>query len=247
MLVAKNLDIGYGEGQVIFPAINFTVGAGEFVALLGVNGIGKSTLLRTIAGLQKKILGSIELNGREIDSLPASERAKLLSIVLTEKIAIDHITVREFIGLGRAPYTNWIGRISDNDMRELDRVIHLMKMEKLQARLFNRLSDGEKQKAMIARALCQQTPVMVLDEPTAFLDFRNKREILDLLASVSSELKKTIILSTHDIEAALKYCSEFWLMTEGREFCEIIKEGNYREKINLKLYGENYEAKASSS
>ena len=237
MLTAKNLAIGYSAEHVVFNAINFSANAGQFVALLGVNGIGKSTLIRTVAGLQKKISGSIRLNEVEMDLLPAGERAKLMSIVLTEKIMIDHITVKEFVALGRA-HTTWIGQLSNADKEELEKVIGIMKMEKLQHRLFSQVSDGEKQKAMIARALCQQTPVIILDEPTAFLDFRNKREILDLLATVSRDLKKTIILSTHDIEAALKYCNKFWLMTEDREFCEIIKEGNYKEQINLKLYGE---------
>jgi iron complex transport system ATP-binding protein len=237
MFTAKNLSIGYDAAQPVFRAINFNIHAGHFVALLGVNGIGKSTLLRTIAGLQKKVSGNIELNGHEMDSLSAGERARLLSIVLTEKIDIDHITVREFIALGRTPYTSWTGSLDENDTAEINRVINLMKMDGLQTKLFNRLSDGEKQKTMIARALCQQTPVMILDEPTAFLDFRNKREILGLLTSIAAEMKKAIILSTHDIDAALNHCNRFWIMAENKEFYELGKESDYRKEVNAKLFG----------
>lgn len=238
MLAAKQLNIGYGANRVIFGPVNFAVQPGEFIALLGVNGIGKSTLLKTIAGLHNKISGNIELDGRELNLLNVSERARFLSIVLTERLTIDHITVRAFIAMGRAPYTNWSGRLRNEDEKQLEQVIKLMKLEALQYRLFNQLSDGEKQKTLIARALCQQTPVIILDEPTAFLDFRNKREILELLANVCNELKKTVILSTHDIEAAFKYCTKFWLMTEAKEFIEVSRQGNYRERINAILFGD---------
>jgi iron complex transport system ATP-binding protein len=237
MLRAKNLSIGYETRQPVFEEINFSVQPGDFVALLGVNGIGKSTLLRTISGLQKQVSGSITLNDIETNLLSAGEKAKLLSVVLTEKVLIEQISVRQFVALGRAPYTNWMGRLSEADTQELNKVIELMKMQALQRRPFGKLSDGEKQKAMIARALCQQTPVIILDEPTAFLDFRNKREILELLASISSEMNKIVILSTHDIEASLNYCNKFWIMTEGKEFMEIAKSGNYRDEVMGRLFG----------
>jgi iron complex transport system ATP-binding protein len=158
--------------------------------------------------------------------------------VLTEKIFIDNITVKDFIALGRSPYTNWLGNLTAQDVEEVEKVLFIMKIEKLQNRLFNHLSDGEKQKVMIARALCQQTPVMILDEPTAFLDFRNKKEILDLLSSISREMKKLIICSTHDIEASLNYCNKFWIMSEEKEFFEIKREGNYKEEVMKKLFVE---------
>ena len=239
MLTGENISVGYNEKQIVFSSINFSATGGDMVALLGVNGIGKSTLLRTIAGLQKKITGKIELDGKSIDALSAPERAKIISVVLTEKIFIDNITVKNFIALGRSPYSNWLGNLSETDMEEIEKVLFIMKIDKLQNRLFNQLSDGEKQKATIARALCQQTPVMILDEPTAFLDFRNKKEILDLLSSISTEMKKLIICSTHDIEASLKYCNKFWLMTEEKEFIEIKRDENYRDEIMKKLFIES--------
>jgi len=231
MLSAENMSIGYGAGKQIFSGINFSAVAGDMIGLLGVNGIGKSTLLRTIAGLQPRTGGNMQLNNLDIHAIPAAERAKHISIVLTERLAIDNITVRDLIALGRTPYTGWLGKLNDTDGQEIENVIRVMKIEKLQARLFNQLSDGEKQKAVIARALCQQTPLMILDEPTAFLDFRNKREILDILKSISTDLQKTIIFSTHDIEACLQYCNKFWIMTETGTFRQIKRNENYRAEV----------------
>lgn len=230
MLSAQHMSIGYATRQ-IFTGINFSAGAGDMIGLLGVNGIGKSTLLRTIAGLQQRTGGTLRLNGMDIHALAAAERAKQISVVLTERFQIDNITVRGLIALGRTPYTGWLGKLSDADEQEVENVIGIMKIEKLQARLFNQLSDGEKQKAIIARALCQQTPVMILDEPTAFLDFRNKREIMETLKTISSNLKKTIIFSTHDIEASLEYCNKFWIMTETGTFREIGRTDNFRGEV----------------
>jgi cobalamin transport system ATP-binding protein len=230
MLSAQNMSIGFGAHS-IFSAINFLAEPGDIVGLLGVNGIGKSTLLRTIAGLQNRINGNLDINGVDIHALSVSERAKQISIVLTERVFIDNITVKAFITLGRTPYTGWLGGLSEVDEQEVEKVIKVIKLEKLQNRFFNQLSDGEKQKAIIARALCQQTPVMILDEPTAYLDFRNKREILDILKTISSDLKKTIIFSTHDIEASLEYCNKFWIMAETGVFREIKRSDNLRKEV----------------
>ncbi len=208
------------------------------IALLGVNGIGKSTLLRTVSGLQSSVTGSVVLQGQELQTLNVQERARLISIVLTERIFVDNITVKEFIALGRMPYTNWLGSLSDTDAQEVEKVIAVMNIHKLQDKLFNQISDGEKQKALIARALCQQTPVIILDEPTAFLDYRNKKEILALLASITVQLKKIVILSTHDIEASLEYCTKCWLMTEDRAFLEIRRSENYKQEVMERLFAD---------
>ena len=231
MLSTTHISIGYKATAPVFGNIQFEAGAGDMVALLGVNGIGKSTLLRTLAGLQRPLEGNLNLNGADIHAMAAPQRAKQISIVLTERLFIDNITVKDFIALGRTPYTGWLGQLSAEDEAEVNRVVAIMKIEKLQLRFFNQLSDGEKQKVVIARALCQQTPVMILDEPTAFLDFRNKREILELLKTISAELKKTIIFSTHDIEASLEYCNKFWIMTEAGVFREIWRSENVRKEV----------------
>ena len=237
-LTAEKLSIGYGEDKIIFPTISFAAGEGEMIALLGVNGIGKSTLLRTISGLQKSVGGTISVEGKPLETLSVQEKAKLISIVLTERIFVDNISVKEFVALGRSPYTGWLGNLSPEDVNELEKVMDVMHLEKLQHKLFNQISDGEKQKALIARALCQQTPVIILDEPTAFLDFRNKKEILELLASVSHDLKKTVILSTHDIEASLEHCSKCWVMTEDKKFVEISRSENFRKEVMSLLFAE---------
>lgn len=234
-LQSNNLSIGYGNDKIIFSNISFAAAEGDLIALLGVNGIGKSTLLRTISGLQKSVSGRILIEGKDLQSLSVQERAKLISIVLTERIFVDNISVKEFITLGRAPYTNWLGKLSQEDADEIERVIAIMKIEKLQHNLFNRLSDGEKQKILIARALCQQTPVIILDEPTAFLDFKNKKDILELLSSIAKEMKKTVILSTHDIDAALAYCNKSWLMAEQKVFEEVSRTAAFKEEVSRKL------------
>ncbi len=237
-LIADKLNIGYGSDTIIFPDISFCAEEGEIIALLGVNGIGKSTLLRTISGLQKSVSGSISVGEKQLESLTVQERAKLISIVLTEKIFVDNISVKEFVALGRSPYTSWFGKMSDEDLKELEKVISVMKLERLQDKLFNQISDGERQKVLIARALCQQTPVIILDEPTAFLDFRNKKEILELLSSVSREMKKIVILSTHDIEASLEYSSKCWMMKEEKKFVEIKRSENFRTEVMNLLFSE---------
>jgi iron complex transport system ATP-binding protein len=230
ILEAHNLNIGYGK-EMVFPGISFKAAEGEFIALLGVNGIGKSTLLRTICGLQKTVSGNIAVAGTLLEKIPLAERAKLISVVLTEKILVENISVREFIALGRMPYTNWLGKLTEEDQKEINRIIEVLNIHKLQAKLFNHISDGERQKVLIGRALAQQTPLIILDEPTGFLDFRNKKEILDLLASISQKMRKTIILSTHDIESCIQYCSKCWLMTEDKKFAEIRKSENYRNEV----------------
>lgn len=238
-LKAEKLSIGYGNDDTIFPEISFVADEREMIALLGVNGIGKSTLLRTISGLQKSVNGTISVGEKPLESLTVQERAKLISIVLTEKIFVDNISVRDFVSLGRMPYTSWLGNLADEDLQEVETVMAIMKMQRLQDKLFNQISDGEKQKVLIARALCQQTPVIILDEPTAFLDFRNKKEILELLSSVSKDLKKIVILSTHDIEASVQYCSKCWLMTEEKKFVEIARSENFSSEVMSQLFIES--------
>ncbi len=237
-LAAEKLSIGYGNDKIVFRDISFAANKGEMIALLGVNGIGKSTLLRTVSGLQKSSSGDISIDDRTLDTLSVQDKAKLISIVLTEKLFVDNISVHEFIALGRMPYTSWLGNLSIEDKKEVERVIEVMKMERLRGKLFNEISDGEKQKVLIARALCQQTPVIILDEPTAFLDFRNKKEILELLSSIARDMKKIVVLSTHDIEASIEFCSKCWLMTEEKQFVEIKRSENFRNEVMQLLFPE---------
>lgn len=228
---ANNLQVGYSKQKVVFSNIHFTAQPGDMVALLGVNGIGKSTLLRTLSGLQLPLSGEITIGGKNLSQTSAPERAALVSVVLTEKLMIDNITVRSLIALGRSPYTGWLGQLSKEDEQLIGEIVSLLKLENLQHKFFNELSDGEKQKVLIARALCQQTPVIILDEPTAFLDFRNKRDILQTLRSICNTLNKTVILSTHDIEAALEHCNKCWIMTEQKTFSEVTASPKFAEEV----------------
>ncbi len=234
-LEGTHISIGYKKAAPVFKNISFRAQPGDMVALLGVNGIGKSTLLRTVAGLQNIITGEIKIEGKRMAQLTASAKATLVSLVLTDKINIDHITVRNLISLGRSPYTGWLGSLNEQDQKVINEVISLLHLQPLASKFFNQLSDGEKQKVLIARALCQQTPVLILDEPTAFLDFRNKKEIMKTLRQVSEQLHKIILLSTHDIEAALTYCNKCWIMTEQKTFVEVIRTADYKTQVEAVL------------
>lgn len=172
--------------------------------LIGSNGIGKSTLLKTLTGFLPKLGGRLLLDGREIDGLTTRERSKLISIVLTYKPDVQNLSVTEMVGMGRMPYTGFWGKLGVEDQTIVAQSIEMVGITKLKDRMIQTLSDGERQKVMIAKALAQQTPIILLDEPTAFLDFRSKVEMLQLLHRLAVETDKVIFLSTHDLELVLR-------------------------------------------
>ena len=217
-VTANNLSVGYNTSKQVFANLSFTLNDGDVVALLGVNGIGKSTLIRTLSGLLSPISGELLINGQSINQLSVQERAQHISIVLTDRIAIEYIKVFDFIALGRAPHTGWLGTLQENDLALIRQNIALLRIENLQAKWLNELSDGERQKVMIARALCQETGLIILDEPTAFLDFRSKAEILQLLKNIAKTLNKIVLFSTHDIDLTLHHANTVWVMTEQKGF-----------------------------
>jgi len=233
-VTANNLSVGYNTSKQVFANLSFNLNDGDVVALLGVNGIGKSTLIRTLSGLLSPISGELLINGQSINQLSVQERAHLISIVLTDRIAIEHIKVFDFIALGRAPHKGWLGTLQENDLALIRQNIALLRIENLQAKWLNELSDGERQKVMIARALCQQTGLIILDEPTAFLDFRSKAEILQLLKNVAKTLNKIILFSTHDIDLTLQHANTVWVMTEQKEFYMAQREA-MRQLVKEKL------------
>lgn len=213
----KNLTIGYRNRKsvkIVAENINAQIYEGELTCLLGANGIGKSTLLRTLSAFQPKLYGEIIINNNAIDTYSEKELAMLVSVVLTEKPDIKNMTVRSLIALGRSPYTGFWGRLTPRDNAAIDEAIDLVKIESLTHRLIHTLSDGERQKTMIAKALAQNTPIIFLDEPTAFLDFPSKVEMMQLLQRLSRETNKTIFLSTHDLELALQIADKIWLMDD---------------------------------
>jgi len=210
----ENLSVGYvsKRNKVVAEDINAGIYSGELTCLLGANGIGKSTLLRTLSSFQPKLSGSVYICGKELSDYKERELSKLVSVVLTERFDIKNMTSRELIGLGRSPYTGFWGRLSEEDEKIVDDAISLVRIEALSERLVHTLSDGERQKVMIAKALAQETSIILLDEPTAFLDFPSKVEIMQLLHRLSRETNKTIFLSTHDLELALQIADKIWLM-----------------------------------
>ena len=209
-----NLVIGYPGHEVAGP-INVALREGELCCLLGANGAGKSTLLRTLATFQPPLSGEMRLGDRNVAEIPPHELSKLIGIVLTERIRTPGITVRDMVAMGRSPYTNFWGRLTEEDNQEVDKAISLVGIKALERRQIATLSDGERQKVMISKALAQQTPIVLLDEPTAFLDFPSKVEIMLLLGRLAHDMGKTILLSTHDLDMALQTADRLWLM--GKE------------------------------
>lgn len=226
----QELTIGYRTGRnvkVIAERLTGELTGGELTCLVGRNGTGKSTFLRTIAGLQAPLGGRVEVtpprpsqgegvgeNSVSIHSLSANERAKMVGVVLTQKPDVQNMTVEEVVGLGRTPYTGFFGTLSKADRAIVAEAMEQVGIMPLAQRNIQMLSDGERQKVMIAKALAQQTPVILLDEPTAFLDYPSKVEMMQMLRQMAKEMDKTIVLSTHDIELAAKIATRFLLLSE---------------------------------
>lgn len=202
MLALRQLSIGYQHSAPIVQAMDAELCDGTFCCLLGRNGTGKSTLLRTIARLQKPLAGTIE----------APEN---IGIVLTQVPDLAHTTVRQMVATGRLAYTDWLGTLTADDYRKADEAIVEVGIEGLSHRLFGTLSDGERQKTMIARAIAQAAPLLLLDEPSAFLDYPSRRELMQLLRQLARVHGKTILLSTHDVELAIEYADLLWLLKDG--------------------------------
>ncbi len=220
LLQTENLTVGYGgrreKPHVIARGLNLALPAGSLVCLLGPNGVGKSTLLRTLAGLQRPLTGRVRLGNDDIHTLSPRQLAKRLSVVLTERVDAGLLSAYALVALGRHPYTNWRGDFSRHDVEMVDKAIVAVGAEVLAARPFHELSDGEKQKVMIARALAQEPDVMILDEPTAYLDLPRRVEIMMILRRLAHEQGKTVLLSTHDLDLALRSADVVWLMENGR-------------------------------
>lgn len=207
----SNLTIGY-ERCAIISNISVTAMPNEMICIIGRNGQGKSTLIKTLCKLLPPISGSVDINQQNLLKLNDNEFSKLISVVLTSKITIYNTSVKEFVAYGRYPYTNWIGKLTDKDQEIIDYAIKLCDINHLINRDFDSLSDGEKQKVNIARAIAQQTPIIILDEPTAHLDLVNNMEIFKLLQHLAHNFGKTIIFSTHYMEIALQLSDKIWVV-----------------------------------
>ncbi len=213
-----DVSIGYKTRQglkTVATGITASIFSGELTCLLGRNGVGKSTLLRTLAGFQPKLGGSIVIDGRQQEDYTARELAQRLGVVLTERPDVQQMTVWELVAMGRSPYTGFWGRLDHDDELMVKQAISQVGIDELAQRQVTTLSDGERQKVMIAKALAQQTSIIFLDEPTAFLDYPSKVETLLLLRRIGREAQKTIFLSTHDLELALQVADRLWLMDDA--------------------------------
>ena len=203
-ITLEQLSVGYKGFSPVVTDINVEIKSGELTCLIGSNGIGKSTLLKTLTGFLPKLGGRLLLDGRDIDLLSQHERAKYISIVLTYKTDVQNLSVAEMVGMGRMPYTGFWGKLNADDREIVAEAINMVGINHLKGRMVQTLSDGERQKVMIAKALAQQTPIILLDEPTSFLDFPSKVEMLQLLHRLAKETDKVVFLSTHDLELALR-------------------------------------------
>jgi iron complex transport system ATP-binding protein len=234
ILQSSKISIGYTSKKVknvITSNIDLSLEKGKLIALIGANGIGKSTLLRTLTGIQKPLAGTVFLHERNIHKLDSLTLAQNLSVVLTEKLPPSNLTVWELIALGRQPYTNWIGKLTDKDIEKINEAIELTQIEYLTTKKHYEISDGQLQIVLIARALAQDTPLIILDEPTTHLDLLHKVVLLKLLKKLTQETGKCILFSTHDIDMAIQLSDEMIIMTPETTVqdqpCNLIMKGSF--------------------
>ena len=211
----QQLCAGYKQGMhftEVIQNLNASVLKGEIIGVIGKNGIGKSTMLRTLTREQSPLSGSIAIEGKNINDFTRNEFARKVSFVSTESIRLSHCTVRELVSFGRYPYTDWFGRVTPEDKNVISEAISMVGLSSLANRYINEISDGERQRVMVARTLAQDTDIIILDEPTAFLDMPNKFEVIHLLSELTKTKNKTIIFSSHDLNIAMKEADRLWLM-----------------------------------
>ena len=216
ILTTQQLSIGYskkGKTDIIQSGLDLQLRAGELVCLIGPNGSGKSTLLRTLTGLQKSLSGKTLIDGQDISRIKQHEKAMMLALVLTERVDIENTTVYNLVSLGRHPHSNWWGNVTDHEDVIIREAIEMVHMDHKMHKNINELSDGERQRAMIAKALAQDTPIIMLDEPTAHLDLPNRVEIMLLLHKLAHKTQKAILLSTHELDLALQAADRIWLIS----------------------------------
>lgn len=229
----RDLAVGYRNGKnsvTLLSGLNLTLEKGKLVALLGQNGAGKSTLLRALTCDERPISGTIEVDGKNLLEMPQKQRSRILGLVSTERIQAGALTVTELVGLGRQPHTGFLGRLDEEDHQIVHQAMVDAGIVSKANEYVASLSDGERQKAMIARALAQQTPIIILDEPTAFLDVASRIETMRLLQTLAHDRGKAVLLSSHDISQSLMLADQLWLITTDRQVltgtpADLIKAG----------------------
>lgn len=218
ILQGEKVAVGYYQGKDVrwvVHDLSFSLQPGQLVCLLGPNGVGKSTLIKAIMGQKLPMKGEILYQGEPIRKVSAQQMARKVSVVLTDRISPGNLTVRQLVGLGRIPFTDWLGSMSEEDESVIEEAIQATNISYLQNKKLAELSDGQLQKTMIARALAQDGELMILDEPTAHLDLVNRMEIMQLLREIAHSRHKAILVVTHDLDIAVETADEFWLMPCG--------------------------------
>lgn len=233
LVTTENLSIGY-RNYVVQSDLNLVVDKGNLICMLGTNGCGKSTLLRTLAGLQPSLAGKVFLQGQSLVDLSAQQKAKLFALVLTDPVETKNMTVYDVIALGRYPYSNWLGNLSEEDKHFIQRALLQVKLQHKAFSRISELSDGERQRIMIARALAQDTPLILLDEPTAHLDLPNRVDTMLLLRRLAHETGKAVVLSSHELDLALQTADRLWLMSPQKGmYCglpeDLVLSGAFQE------------------
>lgn len=230
ILSITNLSVGYGT-KTVTKKINFYLEAGMLCGVVGINGIGKSTLLRTLGGFQPKLSGNILLNDKPLEKYNSTTLSKELSVVLTEQPASKNLTVQELIALGRQPYTNWLGTLTKEDKQQIQASLDAFLLDELRNNKCHELSDGQLQRVLVARAMAQDTSLILLDEPTTHLDLYHKVQILKMLQELAHNKQKTILFTTHEIELAIQLCDRI-LILDGKDHpfgdpCQLIEQKHF--------------------
>jgi len=236
VISAEKIRAGYNH-RIVLDNITLHIPEGTFVGVIGPNGSGKSTLLKTIARLIEPKDGVIYIDGKNILELSRSELARKLAVVLTDRPSLRLMTVRDVVALGRYPYTDMLGRLKSEDLSKVDEVLRLVGIQHLADRFFSELSDGEKQKVLIARALAQEPRVLILDEPTTYLDIKHRVEIMYLLYRICKSRNIAVIASIHDIDLAAKFCDYIIVLKNGKIYRAGPPEEIFQEDLLREVYG----------
>ena len=229
MLSVENLSLRYEKN--VLQKLNFFSQKGQLSCLLGRNGAGKSSLIRCIVGLEKKYLGKVSLDGQDIQSYTTKEIAQKVAVVLNSKVDASYLRVYDVVALGRSPYLNWLGQMQTQDLEVIEQALQITETKPFSDRFLHTLSDGERQRVMIARAIAQESPVIVLDEPTAFLDVYYRRQSIELLYKIATEQKKCIILSTHEVDLAIEYAHQLLLLNLQSEYLFLQNKEMFSKEI----------------
>ncbi len=245
MISCRDLSIGYlrsARPQVVQEHLNLDVAKGDLIALIGPNGCGKSTLLRTICGLQAPLSGQICFQNLDLQCLSLTEKSRLFAAVFTQNVDIEYCTVYQMVALGRSPYTGRLGRLDKDDRRQIDEALERVELSSFAQYYLKDLSDGERQRVMIAKALAQNTPLIFLDEPTSHLDLPGRISLIALLESLSKDMQKSILFSTHELELALHSARKIWLMRaaaggiEQGSPLEMLQKGAIQSAFDSRLF-----------